>query len=108
MLVEHDVQAQLVGKLPLVVIAVEEFGRPHGIELAVRQIHAQRAIMVVPHVGIGLLRELEDSHGAGSSTNSTMRRASASGCSRCGKCPAPLSSANRAPGIAASKLRPYS
>ena len=66
MLIEHDVEAELVGKLPLVVIAVEEFGRAHGIDSAVRQIHAQRTAMVVPHVGIRLLRELEDSHGVGS------------------------------------------
>src|SRR5437016_2746905 len=102
MLVEHDVQAQLVGELPLVIVAVKEFCRPHGIKLAVRQIHAQRAIMVVPHVRVRLLRELKDSHRAGSSTKSTMRRARAPGCSRCGKWPAPSIVPNCAPAIAAA------
>ena len=37
MLVQHDVEAEFVGKLPFVVIAVEQIGRALRIELAVRQ-----------------------------------------------------------------------
>ena len=66
MLVDHDVEAELVGELPLVVIAVEPVGRDLGIEDAVRQDHAQRALVLVPRVGIGLLGEVEDFHGADS------------------------------------------
>ena len=46
MLVDHDVEAELVGEQPLVVIAVEQVGRDFRIELAVRQIDAQRAVVV--------------------------------------------------------------
>ena len=64
MLVEHDVEAELVGELPLVVIAMEQIGGDARIAFAVGQIDAQRAGMIVPGRVIGLLGELEDFHGA--------------------------------------------
>ena len=48
MLVEHDVEAELVGELPFVVIAMEQIGGDMRIAIAVEQIDAQRAGMVVP------------------------------------------------------------
>ena len=62
MLVQHDVEAEFVGELPFVVIAVEQLRRADRIEFAVGQIHPQRTVMVVPDVGIGLLGELKNSH----------------------------------------------
>ena len=60
MLVEHDVEAELVGELPLVVIAVEQIGGDARIAFAVQQVDAQRAGMIVPGRVIGLLGELVD------------------------------------------------
>ena len=74
-LVEHDVVAELVGDQPLVVIAVEQVGGDDGIALAVRQVDAQRALVILPGVGIGLLGELVDSHRDFPSTKAKMRSA---------------------------------
>ena len=60
MLVEHDVEAEPVGDLPFVVVAVEQVGRDLRIAFAVEQIDAQRAGMLVPRRVIGLLGELVD------------------------------------------------
>src|SRR5262249_22739639 len=111
MLVHHDVVTELVGEHPFVVITVEEIGRDLGIAFAVRQVDAQRALMVLPGVRIGLLGELIDLHEWVLSrrfidyhqlpAKARTWRANASGCSMCGKWPARSIGANRAPGIAA-------
>ncbi len=62
MLVEHDVEAELVGQQPLVVIAVNKIRGDARIALAVGQVDAQGALVVVPRVRIGLLGELIDAH----------------------------------------------
>ena len=62
MLVDHDVEAELVGEHPLVVVAVEQIGRDLGVAFAVRQVDAQRAGVVLPRLRIGLLGELVDFH----------------------------------------------
>src|SRR3984957_6646967 len=64
MLVEHDVEAELVRQLPLVVIAVEQIGGDVRIAFAIEEIEAQRAGMLGPGRIIGLLGELVDFHGA--------------------------------------------
>src|SRR3984893_18221841 len=64
MLIEHDVEAELVRRLPLVVIAMEQIGGDMRIAFAVEQIDAQRAGMLGPGRIIGLLGELVDFHGA--------------------------------------------
>src|SRR5579862_4009025 len=64
MLVEHDVEAELVAKLPLVVIAVKQIGRDARVAFAVGEGDAQRAGMLVPRWKIGLLAEVIDSHWA--------------------------------------------
>ena len=46
-LVEHDVEAELVGELELVVIAVKQIARDFWIERAVGQIDAQIAMRIV-------------------------------------------------------------
>ena len=61
-LVEHDLEAELVGEQPFVVVAVEEIGRDPRIAFAVRQVDAQRALVVPPGLRIGLLGELVDFH----------------------------------------------
>ena len=63
MLVEHDVEAELVAELPLVVIAVEQIGGDARVAFAVREGDAQRAGMLVPGRVIGLLAEVIDPHG---------------------------------------------
>ena len=70
MLVEHDVVAELVGQLPLVVIAVEQIAGGLRIDTCVRQIDAQRAGVVVPRRVIGLLGEVIDLHGVQSPSGS--------------------------------------
>ena len=62
MLIEHDVEAELIGEHPFVVITVEQIGRDLGIAFPVRQIDAQRAAVICPCIRIGLLGELVDSH----------------------------------------------
>ena len=62
MLVEHDVEAELVGQQPFVVVAVKQVGRDLRVALAVRQVDAQRALVVLPRVRIGLLGEMIDFH----------------------------------------------
>ena len=62
MLVEHDVDAELVAELILVVIAVKQIGGDVRIAFAVRQNDAQRAGVIVPGGIIGLFGELIDSH----------------------------------------------
>src|SRR5579871_923475 len=64
MLVEHDVEAELVGELILVVIAMKQVGGDARIAFAVREDHAQRAGMLVPGRIIGLFAKLIDSHAA--------------------------------------------
>jgi len=63
MLVEHDVEAELVAELPLVVIAMEQVGGDARIALSVRERHPQRAGMLIPRRVIGLFGEVIDSHG---------------------------------------------
>jgi len=53
MLIEHDVEAELVGQQPFVVVAVIEIGRDLRLAFAVRQVDAQRAAGIVPGVRIG-------------------------------------------------------
>ena len=57
-LVEHDVEAQLIGEHPFVVVAMQQIGRDLGIAFAVRQIDAQRAAVVRPCFRVRLLGEL--------------------------------------------------
>src|SRR5262249_2589379 len=63
MLVEHDVEAELVAKLPLVVIAMEQVGGDARIAFAVREGDAQRTGMLIPGRVIGLFAEVIDPHG---------------------------------------------
>jgi hypothetical protein len=63
MLVEHDVEAEIVAELPLVVIAMEQVGGDARVALSVRESDAQRAGMLVPGRVIGLFAEVIDSHG---------------------------------------------
>src|SRR5712675_1257042 len=100
MLVQHDVEAERVRQQPFVVIAVEEIGRDVRIAFAVRQVDAQRALVVFPGIRIGLLGELIDFHARLLSMNAKTLSENASGCSTWGKCPARSIGANRAPGMA--------
>ncbi len=50
MLVEHQVEAELVGEQIFVVIAMEQIGRDLRIERPVRQVDAQIAVRIVPGV----------------------------------------------------------
>src|SRR5579862_486440 len=63
MLVEHDVEAEFVGQLPLIIVTVKQIGGDARIALAVQQIDAQRAGMIVPRRVVRLLGELVNSHG---------------------------------------------
>ena len=63
MLVEHDVEAEIVAKLPLVVIAMEQVGGDARIAFPVREGDAQRAGVLVPGRVIGLFAEVINSHG---------------------------------------------
>ncbi len=106
-LVEHDVEAELIGEQPLVVEAVIELSGYSGIAFAVRQVHAQRAIVIVPGVRIGLLGEMIDPHDQSApSRKANTVCANASGCSRCGKWPARSTGAKRAFAMAAQNARP--
>src|SRR5262249_29420283 len=98
------------GQHPLVVIAVQEVGGDLRIDLAVGQVDAQRALVVLPCGRVGLLGELVHFHARAPESlahdrvppaNARTRRASSSGCSRWGKWPARSISSNRAPGMAA-------
>ena len=40
-LVEHDVEAEVVGEQPFVVVAVEQIGRDARVAFAIRQVDAQ-------------------------------------------------------------------
>ena len=60
MLVAHDIEAEFVGELPLVVIAMQQIGRELGIDAAIRDGDAQRAAVIDPGRGIGLLGEVKD------------------------------------------------
>src|SRR5580698_3028187 len=106
MLVEHDVEAELIGELPLIVVAVKQICSDVRIAVAVEEIDPQRARMLVPTREIRLLGELIDSHCATSCLTSHLVFANANtfsaktcGCSSWGKCPARSISSNRAPGI---------
>ena len=109
MLVEHDVEAELVGELPLVVIAVKQIGGDVRIAFAVRQIDAQRAGVIVPGRVIGLLGELVDSHGCVVSLHVHVRgegqhrRRNPWAAPDAGKCPARSIGSKRAPGIARNR-----
>src|SRR6185312_5635908 len=48
MLVDHDVEAQLVGELPLVVVAMEEIAGELRVEPLVRDGDAERAAVILP------------------------------------------------------------
>src|SRR5215469_1964569 len=104
MLVEHEVEAEFVGGLVFIVIAMEQIGGDARIAFLVREDDAQRAGMFVPSREIGLLAELIDSHATRSSTCPAKARTFSTnclGCSSCGKCPARSTVSNRAPGIIA-------
>ncbi len=58
MLVEHDVEAEFVGRLIFVVVAMKQVGGDARITFAVREDDAQRAVVIVPGRIIGLLGEL--------------------------------------------------
>ena len=58
MLVEHDVEAELVGELPLIVVAMKQIGGDVRIAFAVGEGDAQRSGMLVPRRVIGLFAEL--------------------------------------------------
>src|SRR5437867_2530612 len=105
-LVDHQVEAELVGQQELVVIAVIEIGRDLRIERAVRQVDAQVAVRIVPGLRVGMLGEMVDSHCDCPSTKAKTARANASGCSMCGKWPARPIVSKRARGIAAQNARP--
>jgi len=62
MLVEHDIEAEIVGGLIFIVIAMKQVGGDTRIALAVWQNDAERALMIVPGRVIGLFAELIDSH----------------------------------------------
>src|SRR5271156_1646330 len=64
MLVEHDVEAELVAQLILVVIAVKQVGGDPRIADPVGKRDAQRAGMLAPARMISLLAELIDPHDA--------------------------------------------
>ena len=114
MLVEHDVDAELVAELILVVITVKQIGGDVRIAFAVRQNDAQRAGVIVPGGVIGLLGELIDFMDALLSdelchlfpAKARTRSAKTLGCSWCGKCPARSIISKRAPGIIAQYARP--
>src|SRR5438067_3892090 len=103
-LVHHDVEPELVGEQPFVEPMVIVLGHRARVAVAARQIHAQRGVLLAPGFRAGLLREMVDPH----FISSTMRRATRSACSMCGKCPASLTSSKRAPGINALYALPYS
>jgi hypothetical protein len=69
MLVDHDVEAELVGQAPFVIVAVQEIGGDGGVLPGVRQIDPQRAGVIRPRRKVGLLGELIDSHAAISTAN---------------------------------------
>src|SRR5262249_14217127 len=113
-LIHHDVQPELVRDHPLIVIAVEQVAGDFRVELAIGQVHAQRAVVIVPDREVRLLGELIDAHGqspearrAGrafcrsASANASTRRANSSGCSTWGKWPARSMVSKRAPAMAA-------
>ena len=101
-LIEHNVEAQLIGENPFVVVAVKEIGGDFGVAFAVRQIDPQRTAMIRPCIRVGLLGKLIDSHELVASPGccgrhlgyhlSSMKAkifsANSLGCSTCGKCPA--------------------
>src|SRR4030088_2846526 len=105
MLVEHDVEAELVAQEPLVVIAVKQIGCDPGIEMAVRQVDPQRALVLLPGVRVGLLGEVIHAHGMSSgryeAAKARTRSAKICGCSTWGKWAAFTNSPKRAPGMAA-------
>ena len=106
-LIEHNVEAELIGENPLVVVAVKEIGGDFGVAFAVGQIDAQRTAMIRPCIRVGLLGELIDFMDSLQLTGMLVaahehcRRgyhlpsmkakifsANSLGCSTCGKCPA--------------------
>ena len=89
-LVEHDVEAELVGEQPFVVVTVEQIGRDVRVAFAVRQVDAQRALVVLPRVGIGLLGEMVHSHRDVPSTKAKMRSANRLGLLQVWKMPGAL------------------
>src|SRR6266436_5126840 len=62
MLVEHDVEPKLIRQEPFVVVAVKQIGGDARVAFPVRQVDPQRAAVIAPRIGIGLLGELIDLH----------------------------------------------
>src|SRR5437588_6996401 len=109
-LVDHDVEAQFVREQPFVEAVVVVLGHDFRIAVAGGKNHAQRLVLRHPRVRIRLLGKMVHPHDVSfsrasgawrSSPNSITRRATASGCSMCGKWPDSAISSNFAPGTAA-------
>ena len=61
-LVDHDVEAELVGETPFVVVAVQQVGSDGGVLPGVGQVDPQRAGVIRPRRKVRLLGELIDAH----------------------------------------------
>src|SRR6185312_16158950 len=105
MLVEHDLDAFLLGDLPLVDVAVVKRGALPRIVDAVRQTDADRFVFFRRRqIGVGRLAEMPRSHRvpparAPPSRKANNTRANSSGCSTCGACPASAIVVTRALGM---------
>jgi hypothetical protein len=94
-LVDHDLEAHVLGDLPLVDEAVIEVGTELGIVVPIGQLHPDGVVLLcIGQQVVGVLAEEPGTHAillypGRASRKARTRATSASGSSRWGKCPAP-------------------